>query len=112
MNIKEYGKQYLWQGMANDANENGSSIVISDGDNNLVSVPMPNPIQSSIVGGKIVFSAIPTTLVLISGTPTVASLIVGASTVLDLVVGVDLILNKPSVQAGGYLEIESLSITI
>lgn len=112
MNIRGYGKQQMWQGLVNDANSKGARLSVTDGVNELVSLPLSNPMQASIVGGKLVFNTIPKALVTRSGTPTAAHLIIGAATALDLEVGVDLILDKPSVQAGGYLNIQALSITI
>lgn len=112
MNIKEYGKQKLWQGLIDDANSKGARLSVTDGVNEIVSLPLANPMQASIVGGKLVFSPIPKALVLRSGIPIVAHLIIGSAIALDLEVGVDLILDKPSVQAGGYLNIQALSITI
>lgn len=112
MNIREYGKQQMWQGLVNDVNSKGARLSVTDGVSELVSLPLPNPMQYSIVGGKLVFNPIPKALVTRSGTPIVAHLVVGAAIALDLEVGVDLILDKPSVQAGGYLNIQALSITI
>ena len=112
MNISEYGKQKMWQGLANDANTKGARLSVTDGINELASLPLFNPMQSSIVGGKLTFNTIQKALVTRSGIPLLAHLIVGSTTALDLEVGVDLILDKASVQAGGYLNIEALSITI
>lgn len=112
MNIRGYGKQQMWQGLVSDANSKGARLSITDGINELVSLPLPNSMQSSIVGGKLVFNTIPKALVLRSGIPTVAHLMIGTAIALDLEVGIDLILDKPSVQAGGYLNIQALSITI
>lgn len=112
MIIRGYGKQQMWQGLINDANSKGARLSVTDGVNELVSLPLENPMQSSIVGGKLVFSLVPKALVTRSGTPIVAHLIIGSAIALDLEVGVDLILDKPSMQAGGYLNIQALSITI
>ena len=112
MNIRGYGKQQMWQGLVNDANSKGATLSITDGVDELVSLPLPYPMQLSIVGGKLTFNTIQKALVTRSGIPLLAHLIVGSATALDLEVGVDLILDKPSVQAGGYLNIEALSITI
>lgn len=112
MNIRGYGKQQMWQGLVNDANTKGARLSVTDGVDELVSLPLANPMQYSIVGGKLTFNTITKALVLRSGTPTTAILIIGSASALDLVVGVDLILDKPSVQAGGYLNIQALSITI
>lgn len=112
MNIRGYGKQQMWQGLIDDANSKGARLSVTDGANELVSLPLANPMQSSIVGGKLVFSVIPKALVLRSGIPIAAHLIIGSAIALDLEVGIDLILDKPSVQAGGYLNIQALSITI
>lgn len=112
MNIRGYGKQQMWQGLVNDANSKGATLSFTDGVNELVSLPLSNPIQSSIVNGKLTFNTIQRGLVIRSGTPTTATLVIGSASALDLVVGVDLILDKPSVQVGGYLNITALSITI
>lgn len=112
MNMSEYGKQQMWQGLVNDANTKGARLSVTDGVNELVSLPLGNPMQSSIVGGKLVFNTIPKALVLRSGIPIVAHLIIGSAIALDLEVGTDLMLDKPSMQAGGYLNIQALSITI
>ena len=112
MNIRGYGKQQMWQGLVNDANSKGARLSVTDGVDELVSLPLSNPMQYSIVGGKLVFNTIPKALVTRSGAPTVAYLVVGTAIALDLEVGVDLILDKPSLQAGGYLNIQALSITI
>lgn len=112
MNISEYGKQKMWQGLIDDANSRGARLSVTDGVNELVSLPLANTIQSSIVGGKLVFSAMPKALVLRSGIPIAVHLIIGSAIALNLEIGVDLILDKPSVQAGGYLNIQALSITI
>lgn len=112
MNIRGYGKQQMWQGLVNDANAKGARLSITDGVNELVSLPLSNPMQSSIINGKLTFNVIQKALVIRSGTPTTAILIIGSASALDLVVGADLILDKPSVQAGGYLNIQALSITI
>ena len=112
MNIRGYGKQQMWQGLVNDANSKGARLSITDGVNELASLPLSSPMQSSIVNGKLTFNTIQKALVTRSGTPTSAILIIGTASALDLVVGADLILDKPSVQAGGYLNITALSITI
>lgn len=112
MIIREYGKQKMWEGLINDINAKGARLSITDGVNELVSLPLAYPAQSSIVGGKLIFNIIPKAAVVRSGIPTFAHLIVGSATVLELEVGVDLILDKPSIQAGGYLNIEALSIVI
>ena len=112
MNIRGYGKQQMWQGLINDANAKGARLSVTDGVNELASLPLSNPMQSSIANGKLTFSTIQKALVTRSGTPTTATLVIGSASALDLVVGVDLILDKPSVQAGGYLNITALSITI
>ncbi|KAA0915819.1 hypothetical protein [Psychrobacter sp. ANT_WB68] len=112
MNIRGYGKQQMWQGLVADANTRGARLSVTNGVNELVSLPLSTPMQYSIVSGKLVFNTIPKALILQSGIPTVAHLIIGSATALDLEVGVDLMLDKPSVQAGGYLNIQALSITI
>ena len=112
MNIRGYGKQQMWQGLVNDANAKGARLSITDGVNELASLPLSNPMQSGIVNGKLTFNTIQKGLVIRSGTPTTVTLVIDSASALDLVVGVDLILDKPSVQAGGYLNITALSITI
>lgn len=112
MNIRGYGKQQMWQGLINNANAKGARLSVTDGINELVSLPLSSPMQSSIINGKLTFSTIQKALVTRSGTPTTATLIIGSNSALDLVVGVDLTLDKSSVQAGGYLNITALSITI
>lgn len=112
MIIRDYGKQQMWQGLVDDANSKGARLSVTDGVDELVSLPFANPMQASIVGGKLVFSVIQKALVLRSGIPIVAHLMIGSAIALDLDVGVDLILDKTSVQAGGYLNIQALSITI
>ena len=112
MIIREYGKLQMWQGLVADSNSKGARLSVTDGVNELVSLPLLLPMQSSIVGGKLVFNTIPKAQVLLSGVPTLAHLMIGSSTALDLEIGTDLILDKPSVQAGGYLNITALSINI
>lgn len=78
----------------------------------LVSMPMPSPISSSILASKLTFDTINQSLVINSGTPVKAILSVGSAPFLEFAVGTDLILDKPTVQAGGNLKINELSLTI
>ena len=113
MIFTDYGKSLMWLDIVGKANAFGATLSIVDSESNeLALVLMPNPIQQSITGGKLVFNTIPKSLVLRSGTPVLAHMIIGSVIAFSLTVGVDLILEKPSLQAGGYLNIESLSITI
>lgn len=105
-------KNAMLNGLANRLNGGTAAVSIRQGASELVSLPLANPIQSSIFGNKLTFAAIEQQLVVLSGTPDGAVITLNGATEIELVVGVDLILSKNTLQAGGYFKIDALSITL
>lgn len=113
MILSSNDKNAMLQGLADRLNVGADTIltVYIGGDSTAV-FAMPNPIQSSITGGVITFNLPVKVLATISGVPTTAKLTNSAGSNITFDIGSEIVLDKPSVYAGGYVSLTGLTITI
>lgn len=106
-------KNAMLQGLAEKLNMGAdTTLTVYIGADSTAVFSMPNPIQSSITGGVITFNLPVKVLATISGVPTTAKLTNSAGSEITFDIGSEIVLDKPSVYAGGYVSLTGLTITI
>lgn len=107
-------KNAMLQGFVDRLNVGtNAELTIYIGENIAANFDMPNPIEQSIVNGVLSFNLPDRVLATLSGSPTTAKLINGLGVNLtEFDVGSDIILDKPEIYTGGYVNLARLTITI
>lgn len=106
-------KNAMLQGLADQLNIGTDTVltVYIDADSTAV-FDMPNPIETSILGGVIAFNLPVKVLATKTGVPTTATLTNSAGSDITFNVSSEIVLDKPEIYAGGYVSLTSLTITI
>ena len=106
-------KNAMLQGLADRLNVGTDTILtVYIGADSTAIFAMPNPIQASVTGGVITFNLPAKVLAVKSGIPTTAKLTNSAGSDITFDVGSEIVLDKPEIYAGGYINLTSLTITI
>lgn len=113
MILSDNDKNAMLQGLADILNVGADTVLtVYIGADSTAVFAMPNPIQSSITGGVIVFNLPVKVLATKTGVPTTAKLSNSAGSNITFNVGSEIVLDKPEIYAGGYVSLTSLTITI
>tara|TARA_R110000751_G_scaffold148812_7_gene253632 strand:+ start:1148 stop:1492 length:345 start_codon:yes stop_codon:yes gene_type:complete len=107
-------KNSMLQGFADRLNiGTNAELTIYIGADIAANFDMPNPIEQSINDGVLLFNLPDRVLAELSGTPTSAKLVNSLGVNLaEFDIGSEIVLDKPEVYAGGYVNLARLTITI
>lgn len=106
-------KNAMLQGLADKLNIGSDTVLtIYIGADIAAVFDMPNPIEQTITNGVFTFNLPQNVLATLSGVPTTAVLTNSAGSEITFDVGSEIVLDKPSVYAGGYVSLTGLTITI
>lgn len=113
MLISNNDKDAMLQGLANKLNVGNDTKLTIYIDADIAAVfDMPNPIEQSIINGVFSFNLPVKVLATKTGVPTTAKLANSAGSDITFNVGSEIVLNKPEIYTGGYVELTGLTITI
>ncbi len=114
MLLSNEGKKAALEGIAVKLNLGAhSSLSLFVGDTLSAEFALPNPVQLSIIDNVMTFNLPPKVLATVSGKPTTARLLMHDGTIIgDLDIATEVIMDKPQIYAGGYVELTALSMQV
>lgn len=113
MLISNNDKDAMLQGLSDKLNVGSDTkLTIYIGADIAAVFDMPNPIEQTIANGVFSFNLPENVLATLSGVPTTAKLTNSAGSDVTFDIGTEIVLDKPSVYAGGYVSLAGLTITI
>ena len=113
MILSDKAKNAMLQGLANTLNTGTNSVLSVYIDTVLaVEITLTNPVELCVSGGVLTFKVPPEALAIASGVPTSAKILDSTGAVIADYLASEITLNKEKIYQGGYVGIQSLTVSI
>lgn len=113
MILSDKAKNAMLQGLANTLNTGTNSVLSVYIDTVLaVEITLSNPVELSITGGVLTFKVPPEAIAIASGIPTHAKILDASGALIADYTAAELVLNKDKIYQGGYVGVQSLTVSI